>query len=66
MNGLNEDENDLAPGTAQSKIETPDERTVNYIFPITIVVVGALTNDDHDAIDKRIWVTFNDAIRNVV
>jgi hypothetical protein len=66
VNGSADNESSLAPDEAQPKVETPDERTVNYVFPITIVVVGTLTDDDHNAIDKRIWVTFNDAMRNVV
>lgn len=57
--------NGVASDEFGGKPETPDERTVNYIFPVTIVVVGALTDDDHDAIDRRVWTAFSDAIRDV-
>jgi hypothetical protein len=46
------------------KVETPDEHTVNYVFPVTIVVVGALTDDDRNGIVKDVWSGFNDAMRN--
>jgi hypothetical protein len=55
---------DLALDDLGAKVETPDERTVNYVFPVTVVVVGALSDDDHEAIDRRFWGTFNDAMRS--
>jgi hypothetical protein len=57
--------NGPADDDLEVKVEMPDERTVNYVFPVTIVVVGALTEDDHDAIEKRVWTSFNDAMLSV-
>ncbi|MDR3470662.1 MAG: hypothetical protein P4M09_03070 [Devosia sp.] len=45
--------------------DTADARAVNYVFPVTVVVVGALSVEDYEAIDRRIWSAFSDAIRNV-
>ncbi len=44
---------------------TADARAVNYVFPVTVVVIGALSTEDFEAIDRRIWGAFSDAIRNV-
>jgi hypothetical protein len=44
------------------QIEMPDERNVNYVFPVEIVVVGALTEDDHREIHQRIWNDWGDAM----
>ena len=44
------------------QIETPDERTVNYVFPVEVIVVGALTDDDHREIYQRVWTDFGEAM----
>jgi hypothetical protein len=48
------------------RLETPDERTVNYVFPVEVVVVGALTEDDHRAIEQRVWDNFGEALSQSV
>jgi hypothetical protein len=40
----------------------PDERTVNYVFPVEVIVVAALTEDDHRMIEARIWDNFGEAL----
>ena len=47
---------------AVEQIEMPDDRTVNYVFPVEIVVVGALTEDDHREIYQRVWNDFGEAM----
>jgi hypothetical protein len=44
------------------EIAMPDERIVNYVFPVEIVVVGALTEDDHREIYQRVWNDFGEAM----
>jgi hypothetical protein len=51
-----------APDVVDEQIEMPDERNVNYVFPVEIVVVGALTDDDHREIRKGIWNEWGDAM----
>jgi hypothetical protein len=40
----------------------PDDRLVNYVFPVEVVVVGALTEEDHQTIEQRIWTRFSEAL----
>ena len=42
--------------------DTPLEQAVNYVFPVEVVVVGALTEEDHAAIEARIWTGFSEAL----
>lgn len=42
-------------------IEMPGDRAVNYIFPVEVIVVGALTEEEHRAIERRIWTSFKEA-----
>ena len=39
----------------------PGDRTVNYVFPVEVVVIGALTEEDYRAIERRIWASFGEA-----
>jgi hypothetical protein len=50
---------DLAPDAA---VQQTDEGTISYVFPVEVVVVGALTEDDHRAIEQRIWGSFSEAL----
>ena len=56
MSGASED---LPPDTA---VQQADEGTISYVFPVEVVVVGALTEDDHRAIEQRIWGSFSEAL----
>lgn len=47
--------------TENVTISTADEHTVNYVFPVEVIVVAALTEDDHRAIEERIWNNFGEA-----
>jgi hypothetical protein len=50
---------DLPPAAVPG---SPDDQVVSYVFPIEVVVVGALTEEDHQAIEQRIWTSFNEAL----
>jgi hypothetical protein len=54
--------NDLVADMAGPRVEMPDTHTVNYVFPVEIVVVGALTDDDHREIYQRVWNDFGEAL----
>lgn len=49
---------DLIP---EPQVQFPDERTVNYVFPVEVIVVAALTEEDHRLIEKRVWNNFGEA-----
>jgi Fe-S-cluster formation regulator IscX/YfhJ len=53
--------NDVVASENEDRTEMPDPRTVNYVFPVEIVVVGALTEDDHQEIHERVWNDFGKA-----
>ena len=55
---MNDELEDL-PGV---QVGMPDGRTVNYVFPVEVVVVGALTEDDHRTISDGIWTAFGEAL----
>jgi hypothetical protein len=57
---------DAPLGLLEPQITTPDERTVNYVFPVEVIVVGALTEDDHRAIEDRVWNNFGEAFSQSV
>jgi hypothetical protein len=39
-----------------------DDRAVNYVFPVEVVVVGALTDDDRRGIYQQVWTDLGDAM----
>jgi len=47
-------------------IQPADDGTISYVFPVEVVVVGALTEDDHRAIEQRIWSSFSEALSRSV
>ena len=55
MNGTSAN---FAPGV---EVQQADEGTISYVFPVE-GVVGALTEDDHRAIEQRIWGSFSEAL----
>jgi hypothetical protein len=38
------------------------DQLVNYVFPVEVVVVGALTEEDHQIIEQRLWTSFSEAL----
>ena len=50
--------NDLRDDLPDPQVLTPDDRTVTYVFPVEVVVVGALTEDDHQEIYQNVWNDF--------
>ncbi|MBV8700531.1 hypothetical protein [Bradyrhizobium sp.] len=50
--------NDLSDEPTDPQILSPDDRTVTYVFPVEVVVVGALTDDDHKEIYQTVWNDF--------
>jgi hypothetical protein len=60
--GTPDDAENLMFGTDDNaEIIMPDDRTVNYVFPVEVIVIGALTDDDYRAIERRIWTDFGEA-----
>jgi hypothetical protein len=56
-----------APGS-EAVIEPTQMMTqgvVNYYFPVEVVVVGGLSEEDHAAIEARVWQSFGDALNRV-
>jgi hypothetical protein len=47
---------------SDAEVRQSDEGSISYIFPVEVVVVGALTEDDHRAIEQRIWGSFSEAL----
>lgn len=45
-----------------SGAQPADDRAVNYVFPVEIVVVGALTDDDRRGIYQQVWTDLGDAM----
>jgi hypothetical protein len=39
-----------------------DNRAVNYVFPVEVIVVGALTDDDRRGIYQQVWSDLGDAM----
>jgi hypothetical protein len=39
-----------------------EDQLVNFVFPVEVIVVGALTEDDHQQIEERIWTRFSEAL----
>jgi hypothetical protein len=54
--------NESADNSAEAEVVVPDERTVSYVFPVEVIVVGALTEEDHRQIYTRVWTDFGDAM----
>ena len=53
-----------APGSeaAIEPAQMMTQEVVNYHFPIEVVVVGGLSEEDHAAIEARVWRSFGDAL----
>jgi hypothetical protein len=56
---MNSASTNLPPGV---EVQQADEGTISYVFPVEVVVVSALTEDDHRAIEQRIWGSFSEAL----
>ena len=52
--------------SGDTAIQPADEGTISYVFPIEVVVVGALTEDDHRTIEQRVWSSFSEALARSV
>jgi hypothetical protein len=56
-----------APGS-EAMIEPTQmmsQGVVNYYFPVEIVIVGGLPEEEHAAIEARIWQNLGDAFRRM-
>jgi hypothetical protein len=49
-------------GGWSSGAQPVDDRVVNYVFPVEVVVVGALTDDDRRGIYQQVWTDLGDAM----
>lgn len=38
---------------------------VNYYFPVEVVIVGSLPEEEHAAIEARIWESLGDALERM-
>jgi len=38
------------------------EQVINYYFPVEIVIVGSLSEEEREAIERRIWEKLTDAL----
>jgi hypothetical protein len=45
-----------------SGFQLADNRVVNYVFPVEIVVVGALSDEDRRGIYQQVWADLGDAM----
>lgn len=57
-----------APGS-EASIEPAQMSTqgeVNYYFPVEIVIVGNLPEEERDAIEARVWERLNDELNRLV
>jgi hypothetical protein len=46
--------------------ETSNQQVINYYFPVEIVVVGNLPEEEREAIEAQIWEKLNDALDRMV
>lgn len=56
-----------APGS-EAMIEPAQMTTqgvVNYYFPVEVVIVGSLPEEEHAAIEARIWENLGDALERM-
>jgi hypothetical protein len=56
-----------APGS-EAMIEPAQMMTqgvVNYYFPVEVVIVGSLPEEEHAAIEARIWESLGDALERM-
>ena len=56
-----------APGS-EAPIEpggAAKQDVVNYFFPVEIVIVGSLPEEERRAIENRIWEKLNDALEDM-
>jgi hypothetical protein len=56
-----------APGSEAviEPVETSGEAVVNYYFPVEVVVVGALTDEERGEVEARIWDSLSEALDRV-
>jgi hypothetical protein len=62
MNGTSAMNGASASLPSSVEVQQADEGAISYVFPVEVVVVGALTEDDHRAIEQRIWGSFSEAL----
>lgn len=56
-----------APGS-EAEIEPAemrDQGVINYYFPVEIVIVGTLPEEERQAIESRIWEKLHDALERL-
>ena len=55
---------DQGGGGGLSGFQSADDKAVNYIFPVEVIVVGALSDEDRKGIHQQIWADLGDAMAN--
>jgi hypothetical protein len=46
--------------------EMESQSVVNYYFPVEVVIVGRLSEEEHDAIQSRVWQTLTEELDRLV
>ncbi len=46
--------------------ETLHQQVINYYFPVEIILVGNLPEEEREAIEAQIWEKLNDALDRMV
>ena len=57
-----------APGSEATiePLQMDTQGVVNYYFPVEIVIVGSLPEEEREAIEGRIWERLNDEAQRLV
>jgi hypothetical protein len=58
----------MAASGSEAMVEPTQMMTqgvVNYYFPVEVVVVGSLTEEEQTAIEARIWESLGDALERM-
>ena len=42
-----------------------DNQVINYYFPVEIVIVGSLPEEEREAIEDRVWEHLSDALERI-
>ncbi|MCP4259941.1 MAG: hypothetical protein GY774_20870 [Planctomycetes bacterium] len=56
-----------APGSEAEiePAETDGQGVINYYFPVEIVIVGTLPEEEREAIETRVWEKLSDALEGM-
>ena len=59
----------IMPAPGSEAVIEPTQATaqgvINYYFPVEVVIVGSLPEEEHAAIEARIWESLSDALERM-